>query len=89
MYLGDNILKGGITKHAERFREIKPDSLVLLTQVDDPQRFGVAEFDEHGGIKRLVEKPKIPPSKFALAGIYFFSPAIIEACRSIKPSWRN
>lgn len=89
MYLGDNIIKGGITAHVEKFRRLDLDSLVLLTQVDDPQRFGVAEFDEHGGVKRLVEKPKVPPSNFALAGIYFFKSIIIEACKSIKPSWRN
>lgn len=89
MYLGDNIIKGGIKQHAEKFKTLDPDSLVLLTQVDDPQRFGVAEFDEHGGLKRLVEKPKVPPSNFALAGIYFFRSPIIEACKSIKPSWRN
>jgi glucose-1-phosphate thymidylyltransferase len=89
MYLGDNIIKGGIKKHAESFQKINPDALVLLTEVNDPQRFGVAEFDERGGIKRLVEKPTVPPSNFALAGIYFFKPIIIEACKSIKPSWRN
>ncbi len=89
MYLGDNIIKGGIAKHAEKFRKLDPDALVLLTEVDDPQRFGVAEFDERGGVKRLVEKPKVPPSNFALAGIYFFKPIIIEACKSIKPSWRD
>jgi glucose-1-phosphate thymidylyltransferase len=89
MYLGDNIIKGGIVKHADRFKELKPEALVLLTQVDDPQRFGVAEFDDQGRVKRLVEKPKIPPSNFALAGIYFFNPIIMEACKNIKPSWRN
>jgi glucose-1-phosphate thymidylyltransferase len=89
MYLGDNIIKGGITQHADKFRSLNPDSLVLLTQVDDPQRFGVAEFDDQGRVKRLVEKPKMPPSNFALAGIYFFNPIIMEACKSIKPSWRN
>jgi glucose-1-phosphate thymidylyltransferase len=89
MYLGDNIVRGGIARHASKFMELEPDSLVLLTEVDDPQRFGVAEFDEYGKITRLVEKPKVPPSKFALAGIYFFNPIIIEACKSIKPSWRN
>jgi len=89
MYLGDNIIKGGITQHAQKFKSLRPEALVLLTQVEEPQRFGVAEFDESGGVKRLVEKPKVPPSNFALAGIYFFRPAIVEACRSIKPSWRN
>jgi len=89
MYLGDNILKGGIVEHAERFRNLNPDSLVMLTQVDDPQRFGVADIDDSGKIKRLVEKPKIPPSNYALVGIYFFKQVIIDACHHIKPSWRN
>jgi glucose-1-phosphate thymidylyltransferase len=55
MYLGDNILKGGIVEHAKRFRDLDPDSMVLLTQVDDPKRFGVAELDSSGKIKRLIE----------------------------------
>lgn len=89
MYLGDNIIRGGITQHANKFRALSPDSLILLTQVDEPQRFGVVEFDTQGRIKRLVEKPKVPPSNFALTGIYFFNSVIIEACKSIKPSWRD
>jgi glucose-1-phosphate thymidylyltransferase len=89
MYLGDNILKGGIVEHAERFRNLNPDSLVMLTQVDDPQRFGVADIDACGKIKRLVEKPQVPPSNYALVGIYFFKQVIIDACHHIKPSWRN
>lgn len=89
MYLGDNILRNGIVEHAERFMRLKPDSLILLTEVDEPQRFGVAELDENGRVKRLVEKPKVPPSNYALVGIYFFKPVIIEACKNIKPSWRN
>jgi len=89
MYLGDNILKDGIADHAKKFRELNPDALILLTEVEEPQRFGVAELDENGGVKRLVEKPKVPPSNLALVGVYFFKPIIIEACKSIKPSWRN
>lgn len=89
MYLGDNILKGGIVEHAEKFRSLNPDSLVMLTQVDDPQRFGVADIDSSGRIKRLVEKPEVPPSNYALVGIYFFNQVIIDACHHIKPSWRN
>ena len=89
MYLGDNILRDGVVEHAQKFRENDPDSLILLTEVDDPTRFGVAELDENGNVVRLVEKPKVPPSNFALVGIYFFKPVILEACKSIKPSWRN
>jgi glucose-1-phosphate thymidylyltransferase len=89
MYLGDNVIKGGITRHSEAFRDMGPESLVLLTKVDEPQRFGVADLDEEGRVKRLVEKPKVPPSNYALVGIYFFKPLIIEACKNIKPSWRG
>lgn len=89
MYLGDNIIKGGIAHHAEKFRDLDLDSLLLLTQVSEPQRFGVADFDNRGRLKRLIEKPEVPPSNFALVGIYFFKPIIIEACKSIKPSWRD
>ncbi len=89
MYLGDNVIKGGITRHSDAFRDLSPDSLVLLTEVEDPQRFGVADLDEMGRVKRLVEKPKVPTSNYALVGIYFFKPLIIEACKNIKPSWRG
>jgi glucose-1-phosphate thymidylyltransferase len=89
MYLGDNILRDGIVDHARRFKEVCPDALILLTQVEDPQRFGVAELDADGRVKRLVEKPKVPPSNLALVGVYFFQPTILEACRNIRPSWRG
>jgi glucose-1-phosphate thymidylyltransferase len=89
MYLGDNILKDGIKEPASKFKSESPESLIMLTQVDEPQRFGVADLDDHGRIKRLIEKPKVPPSNYALVGIYFFKPVIVEACHQIKPSWRN
>jgi glucose-1-phosphate thymidylyltransferase len=89
MYLGDNILKNGIVEHMEKFKALSPNSLILLTEVENPQQFGVAELDSSGRVKKLVEKPRIPPSNYALVGIYFFEPVIIEACKSIKPSWRN
>lgn len=89
MYLGDNIIKGGVNQHAEKFQKLDPDSLVLLTEVEDPQRFGVANLGENGRVKELIEKPENPPSNYALVGIYFFKPTIIEACKSIKPSWRG
>jgi glucose-1-phosphate thymidylyltransferase len=80
VYLGDNLLKGGIMKFVNTFNENeKMDALILLTKVKDPQRFGVAEFDERGKLAHLVEKPKVPPSNYALAGIYFFSQFIIIA----------
>jgi glucose-1-phosphate thymidylyltransferase len=89
MYLGDNILRDGIVRHEERFRNLKSDASVLLTKVEDPQRFGVADLNRDGSIKSLVEKPDVPPSNYALVGVYFFRPVIVDACKAIKPSWRN
>jgi glucose-1-phosphate thymidylyltransferase len=57
--------------------------------VEHPQQFGVAEFDKNGKLVRLVEKPKEPPSNFALTGIYFLTPIVFEMIRKLKPSWRG
>ena len=89
MYLGDNILREGIRDPAKKFAQNNYDASIMLTEVENPQQFGVAELDETGTIKRLVEKPTVPPSNLALVGIYFFNPVILEACKSIKPSWRG
>ena len=88
VYLGDNILKGGIIGFANTFQGSEFDSMVLLCKVKDPQRFGVAGFNE-GKLVRLVEKPKEPPSDYALVGIYFFKPVIFKAIRQLKLSWRG
>jgi glucose-1-phosphate thymidylyltransferase len=89
VYLGDNLLKGGITKISKEFRQKKYDAMVLLSEVEHPQQFGVAKFDGKGKIVKLVEKPKEPPSNFALTGIYFFSPVIFKMIKKLKPSWRG
>ncbi len=88
MYLGDNILKSGIKSLVEEFKEEKPNSLILLTEVPNAQMFGVAELKD-GKVVRLVEKPKQPKSNLALVGVYMFDYHIFEAVRAIKPSWRN
>jgi len=88
MYLGDNILKSGIKSLVEEFEEQKPNSLILLTKVPNPQMFGVAEL-KNGRVVRLVEKPEKPMSNLALVGVYMFDFHIHEAVKAIKPSWRN
>ncbi len=88
MYLGDNLLADGLRGLVETFRAEEPDALILLTPVDDPQSYGVAELDGER-IVRLVEKPKDPPSNLALVGVYLFAPAIFDAARALEPSWRG
>jgi len=89
MYLGDNFIVGGITGLVDEFRQERPAAQILLTRVPNPTSFGVAELDADGRVKNLEEKPKQPKSDLALVGVYLFTPAVHEAVRSIKPSWRG
>src|SRR5438045_17446 len=88
MYLGDNLLRDGITNLVDEFRRNEPDALILLTPVNDPEHYGVAELDGDR-VKRLVEKPKDPPSNLALVGVYMFTSSIFDAGRAIEPSARG
>ena len=94
MYLGDNLLQGGISDLVAAFREHGPDALILLTPVPDPENYGVAELGaappgEVGKVVRLVEKPVRPATDLALVGVYMFTPAIHDAARAIVPSARG
>jgi glucose-1-phosphate thymidylyltransferase len=89
MYLGDNLLQGGISDLVNTFTEHGPDALILLTPVPDPQNYGVAELDGGGAVARLVEKPQEPKSDLALVGVYMFTSLIHDAARAIKPSARG
>src|ERR1700680_2486657 len=97
MYLGDNLLQGGISDLVAAFREHEPDALILLTPVPDPENFGVAELaapdaatsGEPGRVVRLVEKPEKPATDLALVGVYMFTAGIHEAARAIEPSARG
>jgi glucose-1-phosphate thymidylyltransferase len=88
MYLGDNLLRDGIAELVDAFRTGDHDALILLTEVDDPWHYGVAELDGER-IVRLVEKPKDPPSNLALVGVYLFGTPIFDAARAIEPSGRG
>ena len=89
MYLGDNLLQGGIEDLVANFRRNQPEALILLTRVPDPQNYGVAELNADGGVTRLVEKPAEPATDLALVGVYMFTPGIHEAARAIQPSGRG
>jgi glucose-1-phosphate thymidylyltransferase len=88
MYLGDNLLQGGIEDLVARFRADEPDAMILLTPVPDPESYGVAELSD-GAVVRLVEKPREPRSDLALVGVYMFSSCVHAAARAIKPSARG
>jgi glucose-1-phosphate thymidylyltransferase len=104
MYLGDNMLQQGLAGFIERFETEQraateptldggspdpPAAQILLSEVPDPHRFGIAELDGEGRVVRLVEKPEDPPSNLALVGVYLFTPAIHEAVEAIAPSPRG
>jgi glucose-1-phosphate thymidylyltransferase len=89
MYLGDNLLPGGIRALVEQFEERRPEAMILLTVVPDPERFGVAILGPDGGVVSLEEKPAQPRSDLALVGVYLFSPRIFEAVAAIAPSARG
>ncbi len=88
MYLGDNLLQGGIEDLVAAFRANQPDALILLTPVPDPEQYGVAELS-NGTVVRLVEKPSSPKTDLALVGVYMFTPTVHEAARAIEPSGRG
>jgi glucose-1-phosphate thymidylyltransferase len=89
LYLGDNLLSGGISDFVASFASSSDDARLMLTAVDDPTRFGVVELDDKQRPVRLVEKPKNPPSNFAVVGIYGFRPSVFDAITRIKPSARG
>ena len=71
--------------------QLEFQDMILLCEVDDPQRFGIAELDKDnpGKIKKIMEKPKDPPSNLAVIGIYFLAPKIFDIIDNLKPSWRG
>lgn len=89
MYLGDNLLGKGIKDALHKFQKTRPDALVFLKEVPNPEAFGIAILNGNGRIDKLIEKPKQPSSNLALVGVYFFSSRIHEAISRIRPSWRG
>lgn len=86
--LGDNIIEGNIREAAQSFMKQGSGAKILLKEVDDAQRFGVVEI-ENDKIKRIIEKPKNPPSNLAVTGIYFYDNSVFNFIKGLKPSERG
>ena len=86
--LGDNIIEKNIRKAVEKFQKQKEGAKILLKEVPDPHRFGVAELDGNR-ITRIEEKPKKPKSQYAVIGIYLFDHEVFDIIKTLKPSGRG
>ena len=92
LVLGDNIFYGNnfsnlLRKAVENVAEGK--ATVFGYWVNDPQRYGVAEFDNEGNVLSIEEKPKEPKSNYAVVGLYFYPNSVVEIAKNVKPSWRG
>jgi glucose-1-phosphate thymidylyltransferase len=88
VFLGDNIIQKDIKYLRNKFEEGDSDASILLCEVDNPSRFGIADVKDEQ-ILKIMEKPKEPPTNLAVTGIYFLTPKIFDIIKELKPSWRN
>ncbi|OGX24242.1 MAG: spore coat protein [Omnitrophica WOR_2 bacterium RIFCSPHIGHO2_02_FULL_45_21] len=86
--LGDNLIGGSIKKYVQRFKKQENGARVLIKEVSDPHRFGVAEINE-GRIISIAEKPKKPKSNYVITGIYMYDHKVFDIVRTLKPSRRG
>lgn len=89
LVLGDNILNGSIAPYVENFRRQQEGMRILLKEVSDPERFGVPQFDAEGRIQRIIEKPAVPPSRFAVIGVYMMDAQVWDILPTLPLSERN
>jgi glucose-1-phosphate thymidylyltransferase len=88
VFLGDNIIQKSISDYVTNFKNSTYDATILLCEVDNPSRFGIADV-ENKKILKITEKPKDPTSNLAVTGIYLLTPTIFDIIENLKPSWRN
>jgi glucose-1-phosphate thymidylyltransferase len=86
--LGDNLFEEDLTPYVRKFKEQGAGARILLKEVDDPQRFGVADV-KGGKVVRVVEKPKRPRSRLAVTGCYMYDARVFDIIRKLRPSGRG
>jgi glucose-1-phosphate thymidylyltransferase len=90
LMLGDNILYGqGMASLLQECASLKEGAIIFGYKVNDPQRYGIVEFDSQGNVLSLEEKPKYPKSSFAIPGIYFYDSQVVGIAKGLKPSARG
>jgi len=88
VFLGDNILKDNISNYIQEFEKSTAEASIVLCEVDNPSRFGIADVKD-GKIIKITEKPKNPTSNLAVIGVYLLNPSIFRIIKNLKPSYRN
>jgi glucose-1-phosphate thymidylyltransferase len=86
--LGDNIIEDDITPYVDAYRSQKEGAKILLKEVEDPERFGVVSF-KNDQVNEIIEKPKVPPSNYAVTGVYMYDSKVFDVIRGLKPSHRG
>ncbi|RKZ28477.1 spore coat protein [bacterium] len=89
VFLGDNIIGESLADAVREFEHQNGGARILLKEVEDPTDYGVAKFDDNGQIIEIIEKPKIPPSKAAVVGIYMYDSQVFDIIKTLKPSDRG
>ena len=87
--LGDNILQYGIKKYVEDFKKQSSGAKILLKEVENPERFGVASIDEGGKVLSIVEKPKVSKSSYAVIGVYMYDSKVFNIIPTLQKSDRG
>lgn len=87
--LGDNVLIGDINQHIEEFRKNPDKGRILVKEVNNPQHYGIAVFDENWHLRNIIEKPEKPPTNLAVIGVYMYPPDVFEIIKDLRPSARG